>query len=94
MFSAGMMRYVSSAYLMISLLIVTGRRSPVLTTYEAGLSADPWIELANIFTIAESSLCQILYYGSNDYGSSYSSCKLHRIRVVTWWPAYDRDCCA
>jgi len=46
---------IVSVYLMISLPIVIGRRSPVLTTYAAGPRADPWITLANIFKKSESS---------------------------------------
>ena len=40
---AEMMMYVSSAYLHIELLGTAATRSLVVTTYEAGPIADPWI---------------------------------------------------
>ena len=53
MLLAGITRQVSSAYLQNLLPGVKGIRSPALTTYETGPTAEPWIMLADIFSKGE-----------------------------------------
>jgi hypothetical protein len=43
---AGIIKYVSSAYLQTSFPDVMGQRSAAVTTYAAGPTAEPWMMLA------------------------------------------------
>ena len=74
------MRYVSSAYLRVTLELLRGFRSEAVTTYETGPRAEPWTILAVIESTSENWMpncvqCERLW--KNDSSQLSDRIKLH-----------------